>query len=36
MSLNWPQYELEAQWKVPIKKKQRKKSEMAIAKDNAE
>jgi hypothetical protein len=36
MSLNWPQCESKAQWKVLIKKERRKKSEIGIEKDNAE
>jgi hypothetical protein len=33
---SWSQYESKAQWKAPIKKRRREKSEVKIKKGNAE
>jgi hypothetical protein len=34
--LSWPRCESKAQWKAPIKKRRKKKSEVGVEKNNAE
>jgi hypothetical protein len=36
MMLSWPWCESKAQWKVPIKKRRKKKSKVRVKTDNAE